>query len=117
MIIYYFGPQDSDEEVNAGRTSLPVTFELNADFKGILFAPYSPIIVKGNGHKIQGLVIGKYFIYNGEKISPYASHIYSKLGFYESNVEFDDFELFDIPSGIRDDDHVFMTSDKSKQIK
>ena len=117
LIIYYFGPQDSDEEVNAGRTSLPVTFELNADFKGILFAPYSPVIVKGNGHKIQGLVIGKYFIYNGEKISPYASHIYSKLGFYESNVEFDDFELFDIPSGIRDDDHVFMTSDKSKQIK
>ena len=117
LIIYYFGPQDSDENVNAGRVSQPVTLELNANFKGILFAPYSPVIVKGNGHKIKGLVIGKYFIYNGEKISPYASHIYSKLGFYENDVEFDDFEMFDIPNRYRNDDYVFMTSDKSKQIK
>ena len=117
LIIYYFGPQDSDEEVNAGRTSLPVTFELNADFKGILFAPYSPVIVKGNGHKIQGLVIGKYFMYNGEKISPYASHLYKELGFYDRDVQFDDFEMFDIPDRYRNDDYVFITSDKSKQIK
>ena len=115
LVIYYYGPQDSDENVGGGRESQPVTLELNANFKGILFAPYSPIIVKGNGHRIQGLVIGKSFIYNGSTITSPASSIYTD--FNCSSIQFDDFDLLDIPERFRDDNHVFMTSEQAKRIK
>ena len=114
LVIYYYGPQDSDENVGGARISQPVTFELNADFKGILFAPYSPIIIKGNGHRIQGLVIGKSFIYNKSTITSPASSIYTD--FNCSSVQFDDFGLLDIPERFRDDNHVFMTSEQAKRI-
>ena len=119
LIIYYFGPQDSDENVNAGRVSQPVTLELNANFKGILFAPYSPVIIKdnGNNHKIKGMVIGKSFILNGITVNPWLPHLWKELGFTENRIEFDDFEMFDIPDRYKNDDHVFMTSDQSRQIK
>ena len=57
--------------------------------------PRDPVIIKGLGHRIKDLANGRCFVYNGEKISSYASHIYGKLGSYESDVLFDDLELFD----------------------
>ncbi len=44
------------------RTAQPVVLNLQADFKGILFAPSSPVIIKGNGHKMEGFVVAKNFI-------------------------------------------------------
>ena len=44
------------------RPSQPVVLNLQADCRVILFAPSSPAIIKGNGHRIQGFVIGKNFV-------------------------------------------------------
>lgn len=44
------------------RNSQPVILNLNADFKGILFAPNSPVAIIGNGHKLEGFVIAEKFV-------------------------------------------------------
>ena len=118
LIIYYYGPQDSDENVGAGRESQPVTLELNANFKGMLFAPYSPDIVKSNGYKIRGLVIGKSFMKDENTVITSASSpIYSQFGFSGSDVDFDDFGLLDISEKFKKDENVFLTSEQAKKIK
>ncbi len=119
LIIYYFGPQDSDENVNAGRVSQPVTLELNANFKGILFAPYSPIVVKHNGYKIQGIIIGKSFRMekNGQDLNPNSSLLYRQLGFKDNQLEFDDFDLTDIPIEAQIRKNAILTSEQAKYIK
>lgn len=43
------------------RDPQPVILNLQTDFRGILFAPNSPVIIKGNGHKMQGFVVAKEF--------------------------------------------------------
>ena len=43
------------------RDPQPLVLNLNADFRGILFAPNSPVIIKGNGHKFEGFVVAKEF--------------------------------------------------------
>ena len=35
---------------------------INADFKGILFAPNSPVVINGNGHKLQGFVVAESYV-------------------------------------------------------
>ena len=54
-------PKDSYPNLTR-RTAQPVVLNLQADFKGILFAPSSPVIIKGNGHKMEGFVVAKNFI-------------------------------------------------------
>ena len=75
LVIFYDGPDRAqlDGDVDTGknqtvkekypnlkvRDPLPVILNLNADFKGILFAPSSPVVILGNGHKMLGFVIAK----------------------------------------------------------
>ena len=54
IVLFYDGP--------AYDESLPVIFNLNADFKGILFAPNSPVVINGNGHKLQGFVVAESYV-------------------------------------------------------
>ena len=118
LIIYYFGPQDSDENVNGGRTSQPVTLELNANFKGMLFAPYSPVIIKSNGHKIQGLVVGDHFIdKDGSRLNYTGEVLNQKLGFSSGSVTFNDFDMLNLPEKVKNASNVFLTSKQAKQIK
>ncbi len=58
LFIVYMGPE-SNEENSTVRQSQPVILNLNADFNGILYAPNSPVIINGNGHKFKGFVIAK----------------------------------------------------------
>ena len=82
MVIFYEGPDRGlseaydKEELETGqapnpserypfltkRDSEPVILNLNADFKGILFAPNSPVAIIGNGHKLEGFVIAQKFV-------------------------------------------------------
>ena len=76
LVIFYYGTQDADKKVSSEggiRESQPVTLELNADFKGILFAPNSPVIIKSNGHKLKGFVIGKSFMKDRQTVNPNSS--------------------------------------------
>ena len=44
------------------RDSKPVILNLNADFRGILFAPNSPVVINGNGKNFYGFVVAKEFV-------------------------------------------------------
>lgn len=70
IIFFYDGPEDfnrnvrdpMDESESTGRDSNPIILNLQADFRGILFAPNSPIAVEGNGHRFEGFIVGKSFV-------------------------------------------------------
>lgn len=69
LIFFYDGPEKGTVNQSDGkpikgesvRQSQPVILNLNKDFRGILFAPNSPVVINGNGHKFEGFVVGKYF--------------------------------------------------------
>jgi hypothetical protein len=113
MIFFYDGPVGEDEdgdgigERGKGRKSKTVVLSLEEDFRGILFAPNSPVHVEGNGHKFQGIIIAEKFVdaagntidapsYEGLNYSNLDSatadelqSFYAKLGF--SEAKYDDF--------------------------
>lgn len=75
LMFYYTGPEKLNQEYDSEdfehltadkppevRDSQPLILNLNADARVILFAPYSPVVIKGNGHKFQGYVIAKKFV-------------------------------------------------------
>ncbi len=67
LVLYYDGPEqinpkDLDENGKHKRDSQPVVLTLNDDARVILFAPNSPVVIRGNGHKMQGFVIAKEFV-------------------------------------------------------
>lgn len=41
------------------KNSFPVIVNLNADFRGVLYAPNSPVVVIGNGHSFEGFIIAQ----------------------------------------------------------
>ena len=61
LIFFYDGPEDVNKETvaNSTRESQVLTFELQADFRGILFAPYSPVKIIGNGHNFRGCIVAE----------------------------------------------------------
>ena len=70
MVFFYEGPMDADGNHGVGRKSNTVVLELNADFRGIIYAPNSPVQVKGNGHEFNGYIIAQRIIGpNGEDLT------------------------------------------------
>lgn len=61
FFVFYKGPEVYDES-NTVRKSQPVILNLNADWNGILYAPNSPVVILGNGKKLQGFVVAKEFV-------------------------------------------------------
>lgn len=58
VFLVYMGPESN--EVNSTlRQSQPLVLNLNANFNGIIYAPNSPVVINGNGHKFMGFVIAK----------------------------------------------------------
>ena len=62
ILFFYEGPEDLNGKTGGDRDSLPVILNLNADFRGVLFAPNSPVVVNGNDHSFEGMVIAKSFV-------------------------------------------------------
>ena len=98
------------------RESQKVTLELNADFKGILFAPNSTVIIKRNGHKFRGVVIGKNFMKDDNILNPNGSPLYRQFGFNDSDIEFDDFNLLGLNEKYGTDLNVILTSEQAKKL-
>lgn len=103
LIFFYDGPMDMEGKRGVGRKSHTVVFELREDFKGMLFAPNSPVQVKGNGHKFQGFIIAQSILGPDGKVldMPYSQmedtdgslqKFYTKLGFGEG-TGYDDFDV------------------------
>lgn len=67
IVFFYEGPMklnaaDVDEHGRHIRDSLPVILNLNQDFRGVLFAPNSPVVVVGHNKNFQGFVVAKSFV-------------------------------------------------------
>lgn len=125
LIIYYYGPEDIDgktSDMGGKRESRLVTLELNADFKGILFAPNSPVTIKSNGHKIKGLVVAKsYQIWNEEekKFKTISGNFASAFfgGDYNNKLTFSDFDMLDLSGGSYTANDVIITSVQAMDLK
>lgn len=61
LVFFYDGPEKFDENSSV-RDSEPVILNLNADFRGILYMPNSPVVVVGNGHNFEGFIVAKEFV-------------------------------------------------------
>lgn len=61
IIFLYDGPRKIDED-SPVRDSKPVILNLNADFRGVIYAPNSPVVVVGNGKKFSGFIVAKKFL-------------------------------------------------------
>ena len=61
LVFFYEGPVDADGNRGVGRKSNTVELVLNADFKGIIYAPNSPVHIKvtGENRKFRGYIIAK----------------------------------------------------------
>ena len=57
-VMFYDGPEKIDMD-SPIRNSKPVILNLNANFRGILFAPNSPVIINDNGYTFEGFVVAR----------------------------------------------------------
>lgn len=126
LIIYYYGPEDfdgntGDNQTGVKRESRLVTLELNADFKGILFAPNSPVTIKANGHRIRGIVVAKSYCYEDGTPIGTNDFIYTKYGFDKNNndqrLRFDDFDMLALSEDFYKYQNVILTSVQAKFLK
>lgn len=99
MIFFYEGPVDQNGQLGVGRKSRTVTLHLEADFRGILFAPNSPVYIKGNNHKFTGIVIAESFVQFNNMTNTYEEiptpNVYSA-------ADIDDFQNFYSQLGLSD---------------
>lgn len=54
IVLFYEGP--------VYDKSLPVIVNLNADFRGVVFAPNSPVVINGNDNEFKGFVIAESYV-------------------------------------------------------
>ena len=82
LVIFYDGPEQMTANSTV-RDSQPVVLTLKADARVILFAPNSPVVIRGNNHKMQGFVIAREFVQLTE-----ASDYYQEDGkYYNSSAK------------------------------
>jgi len=69
VVIFYDGPEtndvycDEESEKKHVRDSLPVILNLNAPFRGVLYAPNSPVVIIGNAKDyFRGFVVAKKYM-------------------------------------------------------
>ena len=61
VVIFYSGPERYDTS-DPIRESRPVIVNLNADFRGILYMPNSPVVLNGNGKNFNGFIVAKKYL-------------------------------------------------------
>lgn len=109
IVFFYEGPEKADEtDTDAGgkhiRDSKPVILNLFADFRGIVFAPNSPVCINGNGFKWEGFAVGSDFcrLKTGDE---YVAVTYNSKTYYvnENNLK----------SGSKHDGNIYVTWKKA----
>ena len=99
LVFFYDGPVDVDNERGKGRKSNTVVVNLKANFRGIIFAPNSPVQVIGNQKEFYGFIIAQSIIDpDGNELSmpgkhsaavkPILQDFYTKLNL--RHAEYDD---------------------------
>ena len=107
VLFFYDGPIDVNNERGVGRQSNTVVVTLNKDFRGIIYAPNSPVQVIGNGHAFSGFIIASRILgknefgedvdltnmmpeHQNEETDPVLQDFYSKLGL--GDAKYNDFD-------------------------
>lgn len=108
LVFFYEGPEvplkkyhpelyDGDDYVGA-RPFLPIILNLYANFRGIIFAPNNPVIINGNGFKLEGFVVAREFRrlktwkdfqnakYSSGSDSGKPVYVYSDVATYKNNA-------------------------------
>gem|GEM_PF-2380669 len=58
LAFFYDGPEKFNMDSNV-RKPRPIVLNLNADFRGVLFAPCTSVIINDNGYKFYGFIVAK----------------------------------------------------------
>ena len=61
LVFFYDGPEKIDENSHV-RDSKPVILNMMANFKGVLYAPNSPVVIVGNNKNFEGFVVARKFV-------------------------------------------------------
>ena len=113
MVIFYDGPEKINMN-SSTRDSKPVILNLNANFRGILFAPNSPVVLNDNGRNFDGFIVAKKYYkfvknlgsgytevtnnYNGYKNEMYVNE-YGEVQFTsDSREKYGNYDTFNILS-------------------
>lgn len=59
---YYSENNYDDTYLDNPRNSMPVIFNLFADFRGVLFMPNSPVVINGHNHIFEGFIVAERFL-------------------------------------------------------
>ena len=108
MVFFYDRPTNTNALHNPLveiRETRLMTLNLQEDFRGIIFAPNSPVKVLGNGHKFRGLIVAKSIMgadgvelemptTNYDEARVQYRDFYQKLGISEAT--YDDFGLVNL---------------------
>ncbi|MBR6343930.1 MAG: hypothetical protein IKR65_08510, partial [Selenomonadaceae bacterium] len=118
LIFFYEGPIGN-------RKSQTLTLNLDANFRGAIFAPNSRVCIKANNHTLKGFIIAKEFAYlndDGEEVvitAPQDTSNYRKLGFNDNDPpSFDDFGTDNklVKLNHRPTDRVLFLNEQAKAI-
>ena len=88
MVMFYDGPEKIDMNSTI-RQPRPIIINLNANFRGAIFAPTAPVILNGNGYTFHGFIVAKEYRrldHSGAQKVHYNRNIYvDKDGEVQSN--------------------------------
>lgn len=130
VLFFYDGPRDIDQNTGAGRASQTVTVNLEANFKGFIYAPNSPVYINGSKdgtkHKFQGIVVAKSLVRSDGSLIDVPSTInkdnaqefqelYRELGL--SDAVYDDFGLVGLVVYKNPEKDVFFLTDRAAVTK
>ncbi len=79
VVIFYDGPEKLEPN-NPLRNSKPLIINLNADFRGIIYAPNSPVVFLHNNHQFKGFIIAKSYLRLKKAEDFEEEGIYNKVG-------------------------------------
>lgn len=126
IIFFYEGPVDADGNHGVGRKSNTVVVELTENFRGIIFAPNSPVQIKGNTKEFYGFVIAQSFvdpngnvledIGNRNAVNKQALQDFFK-NFNLSKAEYDDFDAVKLHIYKNPGQDAFFTTAQASRVR
>lgn len=102
---YVNGVPYDDDETPYIRDSQPVIINLNAEFDGIFYMPYTPVVLNAHGNDFRGFIVAKkYLLLKTEndfevENGRYFANIYDEHGNFTARKEY--FKLVDTVNGFK----------------
>lgn len=126
IIFFYEGPVDADGNHGVGRKSNTVVVELTKNFRGIIFAPNSPVQIKGNTKEFYGFVIAESFIDPDGNVledpgnrsaanKPVLQEFFRNFNL--SNAKYDDFDAVKLHIYKKPGQDAFFTTEQANKVR